>query len=182
MEKTCYSDFVSFCWRCNFDTVGVGAYKRGRPTCARTWGSKRGGGLFSEQYGTCTVESAISPPPFLHASIKQDWGVGLFAESWYSACWPLPINEFHVGARYYRSISKAAETSIYQCFRAFFWAAACTQWHPALLLSNRLSKTHYLLTTQAISCHKSTCLPNCRPLNVSARLQSAQEPVFFACC
>ena len=33
---------------------GRGAYNRGKHTCARTWRSKRGGGLFSEGYDTCT--------------------------------------------------------------------------------------------------------------------------------
>ena len=33
--------------------VRAGAHKQGKNTCARTWGSKREGGLFSGEYGNC---------------------------------------------------------------------------------------------------------------------------------
>ena len=33
----------------------MGAYKRGKNTCARTWRSKRGGGLFSGEYDNTVI-------------------------------------------------------------------------------------------------------------------------------
>ena len=37
-----FADIAFFC------SVGMGAYKRGKDTCARTWRSKRGGAYFRE--------------------------------------------------------------------------------------------------------------------------------------
>ena len=37
-----------------------GAYKRGKNTCARTWRSNRGGGLFSGGYGNIIIDVMYS--------------------------------------------------------------------------------------------------------------------------
>ena len=43
--------FLADAW-CNFCSIWAGAYKQDKSTCARTWRSKRGGGLFLGEYGT----------------------------------------------------------------------------------------------------------------------------------
>ena len=56
-----FADGALFC------SIGVGAYKRGKNTCARTWRSKMEGGSFSGEYGTSVNHCAAVPTRTLAA-------------------------------------------------------------------------------------------------------------------
>ena len=57
-----------------FWSVGVGAYKQGKNTCAITWRSKRGGSLFSGEYGTsCQLFVLLTAWNQARLATQQAW-------------------------------------------------------------------------------------------------------------
>ena len=80
---------LAACW--------VGANKRGKNTCARTWSSKRGGGLYREH--TVHVGKPCAPKSLKYIPVEHTlWPCSIILHNYGHVCkLPMSLSHLHVG-------------------------------------------------------------------------------------